>query len=86
MVDGHRATLADHLLVPHPSRLDPGSPGYERLLALHRAAIASGQSSYVDPATGNGVFTAAYLWQRGVCCDKGCRHCPYLRGRPAAPE
>jgi hypothetical protein len=23
------------------------------------------------------VFTAAYLRQRGYCCESGCRHCPY---------
>jgi hypothetical protein len=23
------------------------------------------------------VFTAAFLQQRGFCCERGCRHCPY---------
>lgn len=23
------------------------------------------------------VFTAAYLLERGFCCGKGCRNCPY---------
>jgi hypothetical protein len=23
------------------------------------------------------VFTAAYHLKRGVCCNSGCRHCPY---------
>ncbi len=23
------------------------------------------------------TFTATYLLQRGYCCGRGCRHCPY---------
>ncbi len=23
------------------------------------------------------VLTRQYLLNRGFCCDKGCRHCPY---------
>ncbi len=23
------------------------------------------------------VFTAAYHWKRGYCCNSDCRHCPY---------
>ncbi|HEV7473455.1 MAG TPA: DUF5522 domain-containing protein [Pyrinomonadaceae bacterium] len=23
------------------------------------------------------VFTAAFLKNRGYCCESGCRHCPY---------
>jgi hypothetical protein len=23
------------------------------------------------------VFTAAYHFKRGYCCNSGCRHCPY---------
>ena len=26
------------------------------------------------------VYTAEYLKNRGYCCGKGCKHCPY---RPA---
>jgi hypothetical protein len=33
---------------------------------------------YVDPSSHLSVLTAAYLAERGTCCDKGCRHCPYL--------
>lgn len=25
----------------------------------------------------NLVFTAAYHIKRGICCNSGCRHCPY---------
>lgn len=24
------------------------------------------------------VFTASYLLKRGYCCQRGCRHCPYI--------
>jgi len=32
---------------------------------------------YHDPVTGNTVFTAQFLADRGYCCESGCRHCPY---------
>lgn len=44
-----------------------------------------GTFGYKDPATGLLVFTAGYLWERGYCCDTGCRHCPYV-GRPGAED
>jgi Family of unknown function (DUF5522) len=43
----------------------------------HRAASDAGEAGYLDPHTGLFVFTAAYLEERGTCCDSGCRHCPY---------
>lgn len=63
---------------PHPSRLPPNHPRYAAILDAHRAALASGEPGYTDPATGFFVFTAAYLADRGSCCDSGCRHCPYV--------
>lgn len=27
------------------------------------------------------VFTAAYHLKRGICCNSGCRHCPYRDGQ-----
>ena len=42
------------------------------------APLAVPDPARLDPATGLWVFTAAYLWDRGTCCDSGCRHCPYL--------
>jgi hypothetical protein len=47
--------------------------------AAHDAAIAAGEPGYEDPTTGLFVFTAAYLLERGTCCDSGCRHCPYAK-------
>ncbi|MBW8825489.1 MAG: hypothetical protein JF603_03930 [Acidobacteria bacterium] len=43
----------------------------------HAAAAERGDDTYVDPATGFDVFTAAFLLTRGHCCDNRCRHCPY---------
>jgi len=45
--------------------------------AAHERAVAAGEQGYADPFTGLFVFTAAYLTERGSCCDSGCRHCPY---------
>jgi hypothetical protein len=73
-----RPPLPDSARIPHPSRLDPRHPGYRTILACHEAAMAAGRPTYRDPATGFEVFTARYLWERGTCCDSGCRHCPYL--------
>jgi hypothetical protein len=63
---------------PHPSRLPPDDPQRGAILAAHRRAIDAGEPGYADPATGLFVFTAAYLAERGTCCDSGCRHCPYV--------
>ena len=63
---------------PDPARLDPARPDYQAILAAHGHALDSGEDGYLDPATGLWCFTAAYLWDRGTCCDSGCRHCPYL--------
>ncbi len=29
------------------------------------------------------VLTKRYLLNRGFCCEKGCRHCPYGFERPS---
>lgn len=62
---------------PDPSRLAPDHPLRPDILARHERAMAAGLSTYVDPATGYTVMTAAYLAERGYCCDQGCRHCPW---------
>jgi hypothetical protein len=66
------------LAVPDRARLDPARPDYRAVLAAHARALDAGEDGYPDPATGFWVFTAAFLWDRGTCCDSGCRHCPYL--------
>jgi uncharacterized protein DUF5522 len=63
---------------PHPSRLSPDDPMRSQILAAHEAAMAAGEDGYTDPGTSLFVFTAAYLADRGYCCARGCRHCPYV--------
>ncbi len=65
------------LTTPRPDRLDPGRSDYHLVLGRHDAAVARGEDTYVDPSTGLLVMTAQALWDRGRCCDTGCRHCPY---------
>jgi uncharacterized protein DUF5522 len=73
-----RRQLPEPLTVPHPQRCDPQRADYVEILQRHAAAIAAGRDTYIDPTTGYQVFTARFLWERGFCCDSGCRHCPYL--------
>lgn len=70
--------LPDELLAPHPSRFDADHPAAEAALSAHRRAVADGVDGYVDPITGFFCFTAAYHWDKGSCCELGCRHCPWL--------
>jgi hypothetical protein len=74
-----RSRLASRPLTePHPDRLAPGDPQRAEILARHAAALAAGDAGYIDPESGLFVLTAAYLAQRGWCCEQGCRHCPYV--------
>jgi hypothetical protein len=70
--------LPARLAVPDPGRLDPSRPDYRAVLAAHGRALEAGEDGYLDPSTGLWCFTAAWLWERGSCCDSGCRHCPYV--------
>jgi hypothetical protein len=71
--------LRDHYLAtPHPQRLPTHHRLFAEIVACHAAAVAAGQPCYADPATGLTVFTAAFLAERGYCCDSGCRHCPFI--------
>jgi len=73
--------LADRPLTrPHPSRLAEDHPDRAAILARHAAALAAGEAGYLDPSTGLFVLTARFLADRGTCCDRGCRHCPYTNG------
>ena len=47
--------------------------------AAHRAALARGEATYIDPESGLFVMTARMLADRGYCCGNRCRHCPYER-------
>jgi hypothetical protein len=66
------------LAEPHAERLAPDHPRRAEILAAHESAMAAGQAGYLDPETGLFVLTAAFLADRGTCCERGCRHCPYL--------
>lgn len=62
---------------PRSDRFDATSAGYEESMAAHRRAVEAGDPGYIDPGSGLFVMTAVYLRDRGWCCDRGCRHCPY---------
>lgn len=65
-------------LAPRPDRLDAGRhPEYVAVMDAHHRALLAGDAGYVDPTSGLFVQTARSLWDRGTCCDHGCRHCPY---------
>jgi Family of unknown function (DUF5522) len=71
--------LAERALTePHPTRLASDHPGRAEILAAHSAALLAGDAGYIDPFTGLFVLTAGYLAERGSCCTRGCRHCPYV--------
>ncbi|MEQ8717948.1 MAG: DUF5522 domain-containing protein [Acidimicrobiales bacterium] len=55
-------------------------PRRGEILDAHRRAVDAGEPGYIDPQTGLFVMTAAYLLDRGACCDTGCRHCPWAGG------
>ena len=59
-------------------RLAPDHPGRDAVLAAHATALERGDAGYLDPASGLFVLTAGFLADRGTCCGRGCRHCPYL--------
>ena len=63
---------------PHPDRLAPSDPDRDAILAAHRRALDDGELGYEDPSTGLFVFTAQTLVDQGECCERGCRHCPYV--------
>ena len=76
--------LPGPLAVPDPGRLDPARPDYRAVLAAHGRALAAGEDA--TPTRHRlWSFTAAYLWERGTCCDSGCRHCPYVNQRARLP-
>ncbi len=66
------------LTEPRADRLDRSLPGAGEALAAHAAALDAGEATYVDPITGYRVLTARTLAERGTCCGRGCRHCPYV--------
>ncbi|MFM7870666.1 MAG: DUF5522 domain-containing protein [Actinomycetota bacterium] len=68
---------------PLPARVP--TRGSEVIRRLHDEAMQTGRTMYLDPLTGLSVFTAAFLADRGYCCDSGCRHCPYQPDSSTSP-
>jgi uncharacterized protein DUF5522 len=66
------------LTEPALSRLPLDTPRRDEILASHAAAIGNGDAGYLDPTTGLFALTAKFLADRGYCCERGCRHCPYV--------
>jgi Family of unknown function (DUF5522) len=66
------------LTQPHPSRLASDEPTRTAVLAAHSRALDADEPGYPDPRTGLYVLTAGFLAARGTCCERGCRHCPYV--------
>lgn len=74
-----REELSDRALTePAVCRLPVDTPRRAEVLALHPGALGRGEAGYVDPVSGLFVLSAAYLAARGYCCERGCRHCPYV--------
>lgn len=76
---GRRGLAPRPLTEPHPDRLPPRSRHRDEVLAAHALALEQGEVGYRDPVTGLFVFGARYLADRGSCCERGCRHCPYVQ-------
>lgn len=72
------APLTPLRLTPHPDRLDPGLGEFVAIMDAHHRALLAGDPGYMDPVSGLFVLTARSLWDRGSCCEQGCRHCPYI--------
>lgn len=65
------------LTLPSATRAPIEAPGRAEMLAAHAAAMERGEAGYIDPESGLFVLTARFLADRGTCCERGCRHCPY---------
>ncbi|MCF8530519.1 MAG: hypothetical protein K9G05_07245 [Candidatus Nanopelagicales bacterium] len=63
--------------LPRPDRLDPGSTHYFTIMSAHESACHTGDAGYLDPFTGLFVMTSDHHLERGFCCGRGCRHCPF---------
>jgi hypothetical protein len=66
------------LTEPAVSRLPLATERRAEILAAHEAALEAGEAGYLDPTSGLFVLTAGFLADRGTCCGRGCRHCPYI--------
>ena len=46
----------------------------------NRKKLIEGEDFYWSEE-GYRVFTAEYLLKRGICCNNGCKHCPYKKSK-----
>lgn len=82
-------TMAREVLAARPltqpalARLPVDAPQRLEILAAHADAIARNLSGYLDPESGLFVLSAWFLAERGYCCERGCRHCPYIEDGPS---
>jgi hypothetical protein len=71
------------LTKPALTRLPVDAPRRQEILAAHADAILRNVSGYLDPESGLFVLSAWFLAERGYCCERGCRHCPYIEDGPS---
>jgi hypothetical protein len=77
--DNRRDELADRPFeTPAVSRLAVDNPARSEILVAHEHALVAGDAGYLDPVSGLFVLTATFLADRGYCCERGCRHCPFV--------
>jgi len=70
--------MTNHVpFITHRERLNPERHDFEAIRIAHDGAVREEEKIYRDPTTGLMVFTAPALAERGWCCERGCRHCPY---------
>lgn len=72
------APLPPIVVIPHSDRLAADRSDYVDIMDAHHQALLNGDPGYPDPRSGLFVLTARALWNRGRCCEQGCRHCPFL--------
>ncbi|MGH3118894.1 MAG: DUF5522 domain-containing protein [Actinomycetes bacterium] len=70
------------LTEPALCRLPPDTAQRAEILELHVGALGRGEAGYLDPVSGLFVLSARFLADRGYCCERGCRHCPYVVDAP----
>ena len=71
--------LRDDWQSPAPDRLTGDHPTFTEIMAAHDKSLEDGLVGYTDPVSGYFAFNAKGLADRGYCCHRGCRHCPYDR-------
>ncbi len=71
--------IREDWMTPAPDRLSPEHAEFDALVDAHDASVERAQMGYIEDTSGLFVFNAQTLKDRGYCCSRGCRHCPYDR-------